>query len=531
MTHSKKTTPATRRMSVVSGASPTKETHVFMNQDPNTNTLPNANKIVAAQMTTANLNTYIANMSNFDNLKDAQVFEQIYKHEGDIGAGIDRISTLVSESFKGVITTKVGPEMDAKELECFTQAKLIYDMMRVENLSEAYTEIIMKDGNLFIDYRDVLHPSILPYQFITFIPDLKYKNSGSATLFTDPKYMLLNERTDPKLPSEVIDREDYIHVKYKDTPVMAFDNLGRQTFGIYSISPLHRCIIPVWWKRTMLMIDTLIRSKLIPREHHKILSDIFSLDNYSGTPEQQKAAQAADVQLFINTYINTIKNQAVDQGYVTLDTVDIEMINAEIKYTEPNDLLKQIQGDIYTGLNVPSSIVNGKDAGSYASELVVSNYVSSKVLQIAKKIKFVILKMIKDRLLKLDSTYPVDIIDIKLELVLAMNRLESFRQLSLMVAAGVFTEDEIRAAVAYEMLTDEQRKHIVSTGKLSIGDTMKNGEVENEPTSPSGPSIGKSAENVSANETKIEDITDSPDTERSKQSRIRDPSEEILRDK
>lgn len=527
MTRSKKTTTTSRRLSVVKGGKPNTESHEFMNTDPNANTLPNANKVIAAQMTTANLNTYIANMSNFDNLKDDQVFEQIYKHEGDIGAGIDRISTLVSESFKGIVTTKVGAEMDTKEQECFDAAKKIYEMMRVDNLSESYAEVIMKNGNLYIDYRDILAPSILPNQYITFIPDLKYKNTGSAVLFTDPKYMLINERADPKLPAEVIPKDKYIHVKYKDTPVMSYDNMNRQTFGIYSISPLHRCIIPVWWKRTMLMIDTLIRSKIIPREHHKILSDIFSLDNYSGTPEQQRAAQAADVQSFINTYISTIKNQAVDQGYVTLDTVDIGMINSDIKYTEPNDLLKQIQGDIYTGLNVPASIVNGKEAGSYASELVISNYVSSKVIQIAKKIKYVILKMIKDRLLKIDASYPVDIIDIKLELVLAMNRLEAFRQLSLMVAAGVFTEDEIRAAVAYEMLTDEQRKRIVSTGKLVIGDP--NEEVPEEPESPKGPGIGKSASNVAANEVRIEDTDDNPDTEQSKQSRSRDPSEEILR--
>lgn len=527
MTRSKKTTTATRRMSVVSGGKPKKEQHQFMNTDPNSNTLPNSNKVVAAQMTTANLNSYIANMSNFDNLKDDQVFEQMYKHEGDIGAGIDRISTLVSESFKGVVTTKVGTEMDAKEQECYDAAKKIYETMRVDNLSESYAEVLMKNGNLYIDYRKILAPSILPNQYVTFIPDLKYKNSGSSVLFTDPKYLIINEKLDSKLPTEVIDQKDYIHVKYKDTPVMAYDNMNRQTFGIYSISPLHRCIIPVWWKRTMLMIDTLIRSKIIPREHHQILSDIFSLDNYSGTPDQQRAAQAADVQAFINTYISTIKNQAVDQGYVTLDTVKIEMINSDIKYTEPNELLKQIQGDIYTGLNVPASIVNGKEAGSYASELVISNYVSSKVIQLAKKIKFVILKMIKDRLLKIDSSYPVDIIDIKLELVLAMNRLEAFRQLSLMVAAGVFTEDEIRAAVAFEMLTEEQRKHIVSTGKLLIGDTQK--EVPNEPKAPTGPGIGKSSENVAANEARIEDTTDNPDTEQSTQSRTRDASENILR--
>jgi hypothetical protein len=511
------------------------EHHQFMNNDANANTAPSANKVVAAQMTTANLNNYIAKMSNFDALKDDQVFEQMYKHEGDIGSGIDRVSTLVSESFKGVYTKDVGVELEANEAACLADAKKIYESMRVDNLAESYSEVIMKNGNLYIDYRDKLSPSILPNQYVTFIPDMKYKNMSSQMLFTDPKYLIVNERLDPKFESEVIKREEYIHVKYKDTPVMAFDNLNRQTFGIYSISPLHRCIIPVWWKRQMLMIDTLLRSKLVPKEHHQILSDMFTLDNYSGTVEEQHAKQAADVQVFISNYIKAIKEQAVDQGYVTLDTIDIKSISSDMKYTEPNDLIKQIQGDIYTGLNVPSSMVNGKDAGSYASELVISNYVSSKVIQLAKKVKYVILQMIRDRLLLINASYPVEIIDIKLELTLAMSKLEAFRQLSLMVAAGVFTMDEIRAAVAYEALTEEQKELVISTGKLVMGtpDTMTEDGIEGVPVAPGGPNVGSTANNVAADSARGGDGEDAeyPDTESSKQSHTRDASEEILRNK
>jgi hypothetical protein len=501
----------------------------FMNSDVNSFTLPNSNKIIAAQMTTSNLNSYIAAMSNFDALTDCQVFEQMYKHEGDIGAGVDRISTLVSEAFKGIVPKDIGTALEAKEKACLDDAKKIYESMRVDNLSEAYTEIVMTQGNLFIDYRNKLAPSILPNNYVTFIPDMKYRNSAAIELFTDPKFLVVNEQLKPQSPSYVIKQGEYIHIKYKDSPVMAMDNLRRTTFGIYSISPLHRCIIPVWWKRQILMIDTLLRSKMIPREHHSISAEIFSLEGYSGTPAQQRAAQSADIQAFIASYINTIKNQAVDQGYVTLDTVTVEEIGGESKYLQSNELLKQLQSDIYTGLNVPASIVNGKDAGSYASELVISNYVSSKVIQLAKKIKFVILNMIRDRLLLIDPTYPVEIVDIKLELILSMNRLEAFRQLSLMVAAGVFTEDEIRSIVAYGQLTDEQRERIVSSGRIVIGDPGA------EPEAPTalGEKTGVTANNVAANAQRGgggEDVAH-PDTDESAGSHTRDASQEIMRDK
>jgi len=266
---------------------------------------------------------------------------------------------------------------------------------------------------------------------------------------------------------------------------------------------------------------------MIPREHHAINAEIFSLEGYSGTPEEQRAHQAADVDMFIRNYINTIKNQAVDQGYVTLDTVDIKTIGAESKHLDSNELLKQLQGDIYTGLNVPASIVNGKDAGSYASELVISNYVSAKVIQLAKKIKYVILQIIRDRLLLIDATYPIDIVDIKLELVLAMNRLEAFRQLSLMVAAGVFTEEEIRGIVAFDALTEDQRKNVISSGRIVIGEPKSIEDMDE-----LGEKMGSTANNVAANAARGGNGKDAayPDTASSSDAHTRDPSENIMRE-
>jgi hypothetical protein len=508
----------------------TTEKASFMNGEPEGSTLSNTNKIIAGQVITSNITSYIMERSDFSKLTDTQVFEQMYKLEADIGAGIDRVSTLVSESFRGVVAKNVGEELDEKEEKCIKDAKKIYESMRVENIAEAYSEVIMTHGNLLIDYRNPLAPSILPNTLVTFIPDLKYRNSASIEIFTDPQYLVVNEQLKPTTASYLIEKGKYIHIKYKDTPISFVDNLNRTTYGIYSVSPLHRCIVPVWWKRQITMIDILLRAKMIPREHHAIQADIFSLEGYSGTPAEQRARQEADVALFISNYINTIKNQATDQGYVTLDTVDIKTVGGDSKYLQSNELLKQLQSDIYTGLNVPASIVNGKDAGSYASELVISNYVSAKVIQLAKKIRFVVLGMIRDRLLLIDPTYPVDIVDIKLELSLAMNKLEAFRQLSLMVAAGVFTEEEIRGIVGYEMLTDEQKKNIVSSGRIVIGDPGAEPKEPEAPTAP-GEKIGVTAQNVAANASRGGGGEDAayPDTDESAGSHTRDASENVLR--
>lgn len=132
----------------------------FMNGEPEGSTLASTNKIVAGQVITSNITSYIMERSDFSKLTDTQVFEQMYKLEADIGAGIDRVSTLVSESFRGVVAKNVGEELDEKEEKCIKDAKKIYESMRVENIAEAYSEVIMTHGNLLIDYRNPLAPSI-----------------------------------------------------------------------------------------------------------------------------------------------------------------------------------------------------------------------------------------------------------------------------------------------------------------------------------------------------------------------------------
>lgn len=505
-----------------------KEKANFMNNTQKLTT-PMANKVAANQMITTNLGSFVVDLTDFTHLTDEEIYEQLWVWEPEIGASIDRLSTLISESFKGVYLKDVGITQDDKETKCLTEAKKIYEKIQAETLAETYAEVLLRNGNLYIDYRNIMKPSILPNQYVSFIDDLVLLNNKATTkLITEPNYLTINESENPALDTYYIPAENYIHVKYKDTPCMQYDNLGRNTYGIYSISPLHRCIIPVWWKRQIIIIDILHRARNVPREHHQISADLFSLDNYTGTPEEQRKAQLADAQSFISNYVNSIKEQAVDQGYASLDNIKISMVNNGSSHLMPNELLNQIQTDIYTGLNVPSSIVNGKNAGSYASELVISNYVTAKVMQLAKKIKFVILKLIRDRLEQIDPTFPVEKLDIKLELVLAMNKLEQFRQIALMASAGVFTEDEIRAIVAYEALTDEQRSKLVSTGKTVVGDPAE--ETDETKLIP-GAVGGLTPDQVSNNQSRAGDNKDGeyPDTPNSSSSHTRDPSENVMR--
>jgi hypothetical protein len=213
---------------------------------------------------------------------------------------------------------------------------------------------------------------------------------------------------------------------------------------------------------------------MVPREVHSISADIFSADRYTGTPEERINKGQADADAFLSQYNAMMTDQQPDQGYVILDTVKIDTLQPSkggVAYMDSNELIKQLDDKVWTAMNVPKSVVTGESAGSYASELVVSNYVSEKVIQIAEKLKPVILENMRSRLKAIKATYPVDALDMKLELNMATSKLEVFRQAAIMGALNSFTQDEIRALLGYKPLTEAQKPNVVvGSRSQTLGD-------------------------------------------------------------
>jgi hypothetical protein len=275
--------------------------------------------------------------------------------------------------------------------------------------------------------------------------------------------------------TKTLNKDKFIHVKYKDTPVFAKDSRGRTTFGIYCPSPLHRTILPVWWKRQTMIIDIMWRLRNVPREHHKISADMFSLDKYAGDINTRRTAAQAAATTYLDNYVESIKTQMPDQGYATLDTVSISMIeNRSSGYMQTNELISQINDQIWSALNMPKAMIAGESTSSYASELIIANYVTQKVDQLSNKIKPIILKVLRARLRSTNPTYPVDRLDIKMELEIAATELEVFRQMAIMGQLGVFTESEIREQAKFRPLREDQRKDIVDKSKGNIDTSIPN---------------------------------------------------------
>jgi len=415
---------------------------------------------------TTKIASFMVGLSRWDEMSDAEVAEQCYQWEPEVGGAIDRMSTLVGQSFKGFVLNDVDKTESDLEKKMLKEAEKLWRDLHGKNIAEMYTEMILIFGDLFLERKDNFGLSILPNRFVTVIENEGQLTTSLNTIMTDENILVFCERVTEA--QRLIPKENFIHIKYKDTPVFATDLLGRSTWGMYSVSPVQRAILSTWQKRQTQIIDILWRWKMVPREIHSIDSTIFSSDKYTGTPAERRASAQADADVFLAQYSKMMEDQQPDQGYTILDTVKIDTLQAgkggTIGYMNSNDLIKQLDDKVWTALNVPKSVVTGESAGSYASELVVSNYVSEKVIQLAEKIRPVILENLRARLKAINGSYPVDELDMKLELNMATSKLEMFRQAAMMGSLNAFTQDEIREIVGFKPLTEKQKKDVVQSG-------------------------------------------------------------------
>jgi len=423
------------------------------------------NKVAAIKTITNELVSYLLGLSSFDTMTETEIYEQLYIWEPEIGGAVDRMSTMVGESFKYCCLKSSVENRDDIHKKMVDDANRIAEEVDVRNYFEQFAEILSLHGNLFLEPKDV-SMEVLPNRYVTLI-DRQDRLQGtvgtntSDTIITAGNILVLYEGDGTA--QRIIPKDKFIHIKYKSTPIYCNDGRGRSTWGVYSPSPLHRVVLPIWWKRQTMIIDILWRMMNIPREHHQISAEMFSLDKYSGDYASRLEQASTDAKTFLEAYAETMKSRMPDQGYATLDTVTISKLdNKSSSYMQTNELIEQINGQIWMALNMPKSMISGESSSSYASELVIANYVTQKVNQLAYKIKPVILRVLRERLLKINSGYPVEDLDLFMDLDIAVTELEKFRQMAIMADIGVFTETELREFVRYQPLTEEQRDELVT---------------------------------------------------------------------
>lgn len=421
-------------------------------------------KIAATKTITNELIAYLLGLSSFDTMPEAEIYEQLYVWEPEIGGAIDRMSTMVGESYKYCCLRSTTTERTELHDKMINDANRVADEVDIRNYFEQFAEILSLHGNLFLEPKD-MSLEVLPNRYVTLIDRndrlvAAVGTNTADTIITAGNILVLYEGDGTA--QRVIPKDKFIHIKYKSTPIYSKDLRGRTTWGIYSPSPLHRVVLPIWWKRQTMIIDILWRMMNVPREHHQINAEMFSLDKYTGDSATKMAAAKADAQAFLTEYVEKMKNRMPDQGYATLDTVTITKLdNKSSSYMQTNELIEQINSQIWTALNMPKSMISGESSSSYASELVIANYVTQKVNQLAYKIKPVILRVLRERLRAINPRYPVEDLDLFMDLDIAVTELEKFRQMAIMADLGVFTKTEVREFARYQPLTEDQKNDLL----------------------------------------------------------------------
>lgn len=433
---------------------------------------------VAARKVANSFTNFIIGKTNWDEMGEEDIFEQMYCWEPEVGGGIDKVGTMVGQCFQffefdnpeDIFIPNQNPPTPEKLEKMVKHANYLAKLHDLTEIMEVYGELLSMYGNIYIhEEPETLALTILPNKKVTLIDSLdRIMNPQidiDKMIMTVCNWVITDEAV-PILEKRYPIDQCYI-VKIRNTPIWQTDSRGRMTYGMYAVSPLQRAIIPVWQKRIIMAIDAMWRWANVPRDHHKLDAEMYSLDKFSGAGGMQEMMDAARkaAERDCNAYADMVSAKLPDQGYVTLNSVEITPIeHPTAGYMAPNELFNQITDQIWGAINVPKSIVTGVSANSYASELLISNYTNTKITQIAKKVSKPVLENIKKRLKKIEPSYPVEYLKIKLDFTLAATEIDQVKKSVAMAGSGCYTYDECRAVTKHPVLKKEQYGQLVQAG-------------------------------------------------------------------
>ncbi|MBA2851764.1 hypothetical protein HNP86_001923 [Methanococcus maripaludis] len=300
---------------------------------------------------------------------------------------------------------------------------------------------LMKYGDVYIEKKT---QKMLPSFGVTIVDDAKRVGNFTNTknvYITDKKVYVLNEKD--QQTRKTYKADDIIHLSLNSEGTRMKDIYGRETYSIYSVPPTQPLLKQLKWKELLVDNDVMWRDKMVPREHHKVKIDV-DIDEFTGTLQEKiKKAQDAAAE-YMTDYVSSIGCIESGQSYVTSDNVDIDIIETQLNYSSPNQMLSDIDKTIAAGLNVPVSAVCGESGSNYSSELIIATYFMMNADSI--------IEIINEYFL---YKYPGADLS-KAKVMLEMWKTEVFKRASLATGLGVFTTNEIRQMLGYDNITEDK---------------------------------------------------------------------------
>jgi len=382
-------------------------------------------------------------------------FKQILYRDAEVFGCVHKLALMVQRSYQGI----VGDDEEIVQI-----ARRLAEKLSFRDLFYTVAKHLLTYGDdiykIYTSHDGVTLLQPLPIQYLTILESEDQIQQYDAQIFEANLYVL-NELNDEK--RKTFGSDEILHFSIDRIAEEVRDILGRYTFGVWSISPLEPLRTVVMWKHEILLTDILWRSRNVPREHHKLDLSMFEPTAFPGATADERLTKAREsAKGVLKDYAERIIERRPDQAYVTDKGVEIDVVEPRTaRYMSPDPLLDQLNRSIFATIGPPESAVYGRGRATFASELVVSSYATLTATSLAERIR----KPLKDLLIRHLSIlgYDYDRIqqaDIKLQLVLDIDRGEMIRQAAVLRAMGIMTPNELRRWLGYDPLPPEVLKEL-----------------------------------------------------------------------
>lgn len=400
---------------------------------------------------------------------DRYTFYQIMiERDPELAGAIDAKATFIAKTLGG-FRYLVGETKTKREEEISQELERLHRKLRKYYYDIAYK--VIRDGNACY---------LIQLEQGNGISKLEYLPMNALTCVESEEQKLFMEL--PNVPQQIFKRGVYIlsentayEKRFPASSVAHFDlgrqdavydNCGRYTLGVWNVSPLESLKGKLLWKEAIILADMLWRERMVPREHHKLPSEPFDPNLYPGKTmaEKIKAANQA-VENAVKEYTNKLYSKSSeiyprpDRGYVTLDNVEISVVESKTSHTDPNALLEQIDKSIYSVIT-PESTVSAKARSTYGSEVAVMLYTTLKAERIAEAIAEVLIDLAKLHLRNKSGFEDAELDNIDFMFNKLLDRHSIVRDSAILLETGAFTPAEVRAMMGFPPLSEADRREI-----------------------------------------------------------------------
>jgi len=391
-----------------------------------------------------------------------KIYDAMVDIDADLWGYLTRIAHMCKSAYTDIFI-EAGKELDPHEEELRLVAKQMADDLDFKGEFFSIAFDLMKHGDvikhLVWDVENgVTKLQTLP-RFDTTAVETKSQIGDFSQQIFEANIFVVNEQNSNKMTSFEADKCIQFALNNKSTHVR--DIVGRETFGVWSQSPINTLLWYLEWKVNTMINDILWGHRNVPREWHKLDLSMFSPDKYQGTREEKERQALRAAQTAANQYAVQLQARQVDVGLVTDKLTEVEYLEPKsTNYQQPNLKIAQINEAISNAIGLPPV---ARDT-TYASSLMSGSFAILQALSIAEIIKtgleVVLRKSIK---VKHGEKYPDELLEklrVRLRLILEKDKSEIMRQIAVMVESRLFTPTEIRAEWGLLSLTENQKMEI-----------------------------------------------------------------------